>query len=294
MTHAPLRVRLEARLDTLPVLPAVIARLVELDRRSDRYPEELCRLVESEPNFAVRVLSAANSASSAPVEPIASVRGAIARLGGQAAADLLLALSIARVFVPQDDWDKSLWVHALQVAHAARELATCVRFPDVTPEEAYLCGLLHDVGRFVMFQEFPSNLRRVDEGNWDSPRQLVEMERAICGLAHTELGLQACRKWGVPSIVAQVARDHHGPLDRPAATTAERATDLVRFADFAMFPSAMPGRAGLDIDNDVTAGSILVRRQPRGINLPAHELVAIARRAATESKLVLRSIGLAR
>ena len=106
---------------------------------------------------------------------------AVARIGSLHAANLVVALGISRVFIPRDDWERSLWRHALQVALAARALVAHAQPSGLAPDEAYLVELLHDVGRFVMFQEAPDQLRRVDEGDWDTPEALIGLREGRTG-----------------------------------------------------------------------------------------------------------------
>ncbi|MGH1487991.1 MAG: HDOD domain-containing protein [Acidimicrobiales bacterium] len=241
-----LRRRLEAHIDNLPVLPLALANLMALDATAEDYFDRVLQIIEAEPNFAARLLIAANSASSAPSNPVTTLATAIARIGSKGATDLVLALSVTKVFVPRDRWEQSLWRHGVQVAHAARLLATHV--PDdegVRPEEVYACALLHDVGRFVLFQEAPEELRAVDEGDWDTPQTLIDQEQAICGLTHPELGAMACVKWRLPDAIRQSVRKHHDPLPDKLSTLEDKIVAIVRVADLAMFPSAVPGNDSL-------------------------------------------------
>ena len=266
-----LRKQLEQHLDELPVLPTVVSRLMTLDPDGRDYFDNVLELIESEPNFAARILAAANSAASAPSSPVTTLPGAIARLGAGGASRLVIAISITRVFVPRDDWEKSLWRHAIQVAVTTRALAESSSDPEIDPSEAYVCGLLHDVGRFVMFQEAPDQLRQIDEGDWDTPEKLVSQELAICGITHAELGAMACAKWGLPPAIEQMVRHHHRSDPALAGTTPDKLAALVRVADLAMFPSAMPGTPGLAEADD---GSIvhLAGRLPPSIGLTMAEL----------------------
>jgi putative nucleotidyltransferase with HDIG domain len=203
-----LRKRLEQHLRELPVLPEVIVELMRLRPEAPRFFEDVQRLVEVEPAFSTRLLAAANSAASAPRQPILGVRTALQRIGSRSAAELLLATAVTNVFVPRDEWAKALWRHSLEVAVLARSLAAR---EGADPEHAYTCGLLHDVGRFILLSEAPEQLRAVEETPWTTPELLVAAERTICGLTHAELGALACRKWRLPEAVAQVVADHHAP-----------------------------------------------------------------------------------
>lgn len=80
---------------------------------------------------------------------------------------------------------------------------------DVDPGSAYLVGLLHDIGRFVMFEHATSDLQIVDESDWQSPEALLEAEKGVFGYAHSELGGLACKHWGLPDAITQAVRRHH-------------------------------------------------------------------------------------
>lgn len=289
MVDLSLKVRLERHLNDLPVLPTALGKLMALDPNDPTYFDRLLRLVESEPNFSARVLANANTAASAPDSRVGTLRAALARIGTGAATNLVLAASMARVFVPRDDWQKSLWRHALQVAAASRALAVKAALPDVPPDEAYAAALLHDVGRFVMFQEAPDQLRRIDEGDWDSAEDLLIVERSICGLTHTELGAIACERWRLPESILAVVRDHHVVRPGPHA----RLVALVRFADVAMFPSALPDTPGYADASAEDAFAALGPKLPPWLTLTAAALHVLIKRVSEEAATTAASLGVA-
>ncbi len=285
-----LRERLERRINELPVLPTVVSRLMTLDRDADGFFDEVLDLVESDPTFAARVLAAANSAASSPRSPIDSVRAALARLGGAGVSSMLLSVAVARVFVPRDEWEKSLWRHALQVAAAARELALTTR-GCLDPDQAYTIALLHDIGRIVLFGEAPDALRRIDERSWNSPTELIGLELEICGLTHSELGQMACRQWGLPDHIGTVILHHHDRVDALDETVG-RPLAAVRFADLIMFPSAMPGSEGYDRADIATIETDLLPAQPPVFGLDAEGLHQLIVRAADRAALATSALGL--
>lgn len=289
-----LRRRLESHIENLPVLPLALANLMALDTNTDDYFENVLRIIEAEPNFAARLLIAANSAESAPADPVATLASAIARIGSKGAANLVLALSVSKVFVPRDPWEKSLWRHGVQVAHAARLLATHVH-PDegVGPDEVYTCALLHDIGRFVLFQESPDQLRAVDEGDWETPQALIDQETAICGLTHPELGAMACTKWRLPDVVRQSVLKHHDPLPDDLPTPADKVVAIVRLADLAMFPSARPDLENLDETMDLaTLVSYLEPRMPPFLKLSGSQLAHLIEQAAADADVASQALGI--
>lgn len=288
MTDQSLQTRLREHLHELPILPAVVIRLLQLDGEDERYADMVIETIETEPNFATRVLAAANSASSSPASPIKTIAAAITRIGASPAVNLVVSTGVTKVFVPRDAWDKSLWRHALQVASAARAISLHTIGTKVHPEEAYLAGLLHDVGRFVMFQEAPELLRRIDDGTWDSPEELTEMEATICGLNHAELGAIACHQWSIPDPVLQVVLHHH---DRKIQNQPGM-TSIVQFADLAMFPSARPDTPEYGETERETVLKELHLKLPPNVNLNQTQLNDLITTVTDDAESLSRAIGL--
>lgn len=294
MTEASqLEERIRARVNELPVLPTVVGQLMTLDREADDYFDRLLELIESDPTFAARVLAGANAATSSPTDPITSVRAALTRLGSAGASSMILALAVSRVFVPRDPWEKSLWRHALQVASASRLIAThATTDVELSSDEAFTAGLLHDIGRMVMFLEAPDVLRRVDEGTWDSPRELIDMEISICGVAHTDIGSIACEHWGLPEILRLTVLGHHDPHRDVTVGKVEALVSTIHFADLAMFPAARPGTMGWESASKEEIAKSLIPMVPEGVTLTPTTLQHIIGTATAEVEATCRALGI--
>lgn len=227
-------------LKALPALPAVIAQMMTVDLQSDEAFERVLSLLEKEPGFSVRVLAIANSMWSAPLGQVGTLRSAISRVGVVRAASAVIAAGVTSVFVPREAWQKGLWRHAIEVATGARLLAAVIDDPEVNGDEAYVCGLLHDVGHFVLFERSPESLAKIEEEHWGNPIQLLAAEEAVCGTTHAEVGATAATHWGLPQGICEVIRQHHSRRLDPHGRV-EKLAALVEFVDFAMFPGTVPG-----------------------------------------------------
>ncbi len=200
--------RLEEKLQDLPMLPMVVSRLISLDPDSDAYFDQLLSLAETDPPFAARILNMANSASSHPSKQIVRLSNAIVRVGSRAIANLVSTMAVMRVFVPTTSGQRFLWAHAVEVAVCCRIIARNRKVRGLS-EEAYLVGLLHDIGRFVMFDKAPDELAQVESTNWRSPTDVIRAERDFCGFTHAELGWHICQYWELPDLVGQIVHNHH-------------------------------------------------------------------------------------
>ena len=195
--------------DELPVLPGVVVRLMGLSPQSDQFFEEVLNIASEDPGLALRVIRSANSPMSAPRSPVETLEGAIVRLGAHHVADLVTTVAVARVFVPRSTGETELWLHAVEVATACRAIVEHLHVDGVTSEHAYLAGLLHDVGRLILFDQAPEFIRAVDDLAWTTPQELIDAERQVCGIDHAELGGRVCAHWDVPEHILTIVRAHH-------------------------------------------------------------------------------------
>ena len=123
--------QMEGKIDELPLLPQVLVKLMQLDSASDDYFDEFEKLVKEDPTFAVRVIALANSASSAPVSPITSIRDAITRMGASTISSLVASLAVQRVFMPSKPGEVRLWTHSILAACATEHVAKIATALDV-------------------------------------------------------------------------------------------------------------------------------------------------------------------
>jgi putative nucleotidyltransferase with HDIG domain len=119
---------------------------------------------------------------------------------------------VQRVFLPSKPNEVRLWQHSVYAAFAAAMIAEAASDLKIDPAEAYLVGLLHDIGRFVMFEHAAPNLLKVDESHWETPEQLIEADVEIYKFTHAELGFRACTHWSLPVSICEVVRLHHTPI----------------------------------------------------------------------------------
>ena len=201
-------------IDDLPLLPQVLVRILQLNPSAEDYFENFEVMATEDPAFAVRVVALANSASSAAAAPIETIKGALARLGAGTVANYVASLSVQRVFVPSEPSQIRLWKHSIETAVGAQHIARLVDSLGVDPDQAYLVGLLHDIGRFVMLEHAAPELREVDEHNWATPEELVQADIDVYAYTHSELGYLACKRWGLPDSIAAVVRAHHDDLPK--------------------------------------------------------------------------------
>jgi putative nucleotidyltransferase with HDIG domain len=216
------RSTIDERLKSLPPLPAVVSRLLPLDPDDDFYLDHVYRLARQDPTLSVRLVEyATRTIAYETAKDRLDLRHAIARLGTLKIAGLVTALSLLQAFEPRTPADRDLWIHSVETAVIAGRLASLMPDLGLVPEQMYLAGLLHDIGRFVVFQSIPDAPTQLDETGWRDPDGLVEAEMSVLGFCHGQVGALACTEWGLPQSLAQIAAGHHS-LNLPRQSPAEK------------------------------------------------------------------------
>lgn len=189
----------------LPPLPELATRIVEmLDESSDAGAGEVAELLRNDPAVAATLLKIANSAAYGGLRQITALHQAVARLGLHQVASIVTALLHRGHYESRDPARRTvfraLWDHAVASAMAARMLAG-VRGGD--PEESFMAGLLHDVGKLVVLEAL-DHLTRA-RGVTLTPDTADELVQVL----HAELGHRTLTAWKLPEPVCRAALRHH-------------------------------------------------------------------------------------
>jgi len=248
----------------LPMLPEAAARIIALCEGGTAGARDIQGVLERDPSLASHVLRLANSALFAPVEPVVSLQQASSRLGMTTIRNLALAVSLqGRIFCGKqhEDLTRTMWRHSALAAVFARDLARCLR---KNGDAAFLCGLMHDVGRPIVLQaaiQRPDLLSSGAEGP-----QLLE---ASMDEFHARVGARLVQAWGLPYPTAAIIACHHEPeaaLEHaPDARIVQLADLLAHWAvedvlEESDFPLDDPVIAELGL-TDAQMGAILASRQ---------------------------------
>jgi putative nucleotidyltransferase with HDIG domain len=211
----------------VPPYPAVAMRVEEMVRREDYGLGELTRLVASDQSLAADALRCANSAFYSRGAPVTSLNAAITRIGAKEVVRLALASGLgvqARKAGPLAVLKRRIWLEALASAALAQELA---RKRGISPEEAFVCGLLHDFGKMICIV----CIEEILKGQKKATSRPLEAWMETIERYHVELGLVLATQWKLPQMVSDVISLHHtgdaSGAESPAMVELIAATDEV-------------------------------------------------------------------
>jgi HD-like signal output (HDOD) protein len=198
-------------IESLPVLTrtyTAVNRLINENAET----KEIATEIESDPGFAARVLSLANSAFNGV--NTGSVKKAIVYMGLTVIKELLLSASVLEVAPARGPgFDRSVfWRHA---AHSNRFVEQIFRdkLGKKMPDSFACAGLLHDVGTVFLLRHFSEPYREVVR-RLSADKTLIasQLEREMIGVSHEELGGYLLDWWGLPFPMVEAAMHHHEPL----------------------------------------------------------------------------------
>jgi putative nucleotidyltransferase with HDIG domain len=195
-------------MEDIPTLPESFLRIKSLLARDDTNASDLAKAIRTDHAISACVLKVANSAYyNSMGRPIAVLSQAIARLGFVEASHIIMASSLLYGFsLPLGmNYIRALWAHAFAVGVLCERLA---KRHNQDPEELFMAGLLHDVGRAIIGMRldltyFESSMASLDD------EALIEEEVKKYGLDHAEAGAIILRQWDFPAYLQRTVAEHH-------------------------------------------------------------------------------------
>ncbi len=232
------------KIDTLPTLPVVAVRLLALTSDEDANATDITRLIESDPALTAAVLRLCRTAdvSANRQNPLPSIQRAVVLLGFNAIRHAVLSVSVLTAIPQPKGPEKGLdrpgfWMHSLAVAIVAEALARAEGRSSlaraegkaalgrtsgkaalghaISPDLAFVAGLLHDLGKLALDHVLPQAYARVVDLARTHRGDLAAYETRVLGVDHHRAGRRLAERWALPTELANVMAFHHVP---PAPT----------------------------------------------------------------------------
>jgi putative nucleotidyltransferase with HDIG domain len=212
----------------LPAMPQILLKLIELCQSDEAGLAELAELIANDAGMSARVLSIANSAAYHRGGRSVDLMQALSAMGSDMLKLLVISESVYQTvssFPHSRSTDmRRFWKHALTTAVMAREIAKKMAHPQA--EEAYLGGLLHDVGRLALLAAAPNEY---SPHFWTpDDEQLCAIEQRVLQINHAEAGAWLIERWDLDSFLADSVLYHH-----EATARVETAHPLIRIVHLA-------------------------------------------------------------
>jgi HD-like signal output (HDOD) protein/nitrogen-specific signal transduction histidine kinase len=202
-------------LKNLPTLPHILVKLIRACDREKTTLREISGIVEKDPSLSGKILRLVNSAYYRLPKKITSMEQAVGFLGTSTIKNIAVSASVLRAFDRTDGNAtlnlKLFWWHSLRCAVTARLIARRLKYN--SPEEAFLAGLLHDIGRLVLWVNFKKEYGELLNKYSDRPDLLLAGEVRL-GVTHCEIGAWLLQRWNLQSFLSDAVLYHHEPAER--------------------------------------------------------------------------------
>lgn len=261
-----------ADLRYLPTLPHITLKLITACNQDTCNLKDIAAILEKDPSLTGRVLRLVNSAFYGLPRKIGGMDQAVGLLGLNAIKSIAICASLHEAFSKANGGGgfdmKAFWWHSLRCALLAREVARKTRYG--SPDEAFLSGLLHDIGQLVIWvngrDDHKEFLRHVE-----APSQFISAYEARSGVSHAAVGAWLLDRWNLSSFTVDAVLYHH-----EAPKRIETALPLVQIVYAANLLSGSPSPSAERFHTAETLVGLNTRDLEELISLIEDELREVA------------------
>lgn len=208
--------------EQMPTIPHVLVKALNLIKDEDTGIKELSKVISCDQSLATKVLKFVNSAHFSLPNKIISINKAVGLLGMNQTKNIII--SIAMKSVLSDEKEKDIWLHSIRCAVGCEYLAA--EFKTINPDEAFMIGFLHDIGKLILSKHNPQMYKRVldlEQRGLD----IIEAEEMYLKTNHAAVGYYLATQWEFSEVIAEAIKYHHNPLK----SSMEEVAAIVYYAD---------------------------------------------------------------
>ncbi|MEN9354649.1 MAG: hypothetical protein RL318_1974 [Fibrobacterota bacterium] len=213
MAEKPTIESLTEQVRNIPTLPAVLGELSKRLEDSKTSSEELAQVIQKDQSISSKVLKLVNSPFYGYAGKIHSIQQGIMILGFNAVKNLVLSTSVLEAFKGVKSGDgfriEDLWIHSAATSAAAKNLAETTKLAD--PDEAFVTGLLHDIGKVVLWTAEPDFFRAAVSLSINRHLPFGDLLQQILGFRDEDIGALLAEKWKFPESLREAIRWRERP-----------------------------------------------------------------------------------
>lgn len=231
----------------LPTMPEVLLKLNEVMGSVDASAADVAKVVSRDPAVATNILRIVNSAYYGLQVRVSSVSLAVSVMGFNMTKKVALKAAVFSAFGKRREkiqhFDPlAFWKHAIYTGVAARALASSSTvFAEMHPEDIYIAGLLHDIGKIILMEKVAPRYLAMLRKSVQQQRSETEVEVEDFGFTHADVGSVLAIKWSLPEDLAIAIRYHHAPSRDPFHRSL---SSLIHVADQLAWRAGSPSTIG--------------------------------------------------
>ncbi len=197
----------------VPTLPSIVIQVIKTTNDPTSSARDLNKIITNDQAISAKVLQMANSPFYGLSSKVNNLNRAITLLGFNTVRSLALSISMVDHFKGKSSSEYfnrgRFWEHSLGVAMLARMIAS--KRPNLNPDEAYIAGLVHDLGIIIMDQFFQNEFSMILNLVHEEDMPMLEAERKVTGQDHAEFGAAVSAEWKYPDFLTVSLGQHHNP-----------------------------------------------------------------------------------
>lgn len=215
LNHVAVRACLGRR-HSLPTLPDSFSKLLRVTSNPNARIQDLVEIIAFDPILMANVLRVANSSFMGFPQYVEDLSEAVVLLGMDEVRRIALSVGSFDVFGTRgvsSSFLRNIWLHSVTTAMVSQQMATRGQF--VFADEAYLAGLLHDLGKLFFATFYPAAYAPLRAEVCSNRGNELQLESEIFGMTHLDAAGVLCEHWHLPTSVLVVAGNHHDPTAAP-------------------------------------------------------------------------------
>ncbi len=216
---------------TAKTLPHIAIKLTKLISDENSTMQDFEKMIKMDPTLVLRILRGANSPYYGLRQKVNSISRAIVVIGFNNLRNMIVTEGLKNLFKDKNSKNafsrNQLWLHCAAVSICSQMLME--RVFGLNGEDAFLCGILHDIGMIVEDQTTPDLFYRACNTFDENPKLITEYEKEIVGTDHCEIGYLLAKDWQLPIEVQEGIQYHHKILEHVSPSSL---TGVIQLAEY--------------------------------------------------------------
>lgn len=231
------------KFNNIKTLPHVAIRLTQLISDSDSAIKEFGKLIRMDPTLVLRILRLANSSYYGLKQKVEDISRALIFIGMKNLRNMVVTEALKDIFKSNSNEDtfsrSKLWLHCAAVSICSQMISE--RIFGQKGEDAFLCGILHDIGMIVEDQIENDLFIQTCKAYQPGPKPLTEYEKEIMGTDHGELGYLLAQEWKLSVDIQKGIKFHHDSLKSVDPAEIKGIVQMAEYFVTKLNYSAIPG-----------------------------------------------------
>ena len=217
LNHKNLR-QVISKIDSIPSLPSLYINMMDELRSPAASVERLGKIIGNDLGMTAKILQLVNSSFFGRSQHISDISQAVIMLGLNTIRSLVLTVGIFSKLdastMTAFNMEK-IYEHSIKTGTIAQKIAIHENADRETVDNAFITGLLHDLGKIIFAANFPETYANVFKLSQERNITFIEAELQVMGASHAQVGAYLLGLWGLPDIIVEGVALHHSPDKHP-------------------------------------------------------------------------------